>query len=58
MILALYVDDMLCFFLNNIEMLEREKAVIAERFKVDDIAEVNYVHGVGLKRNRDSKIRY
>lgn len=30
-ILALYVDDMLCFS-NNIEMLKNEKAAIARRF--------------------------
>ena len=53
-ILALYVDDML-WFSNNVEMLEREKAGIAERFKVDDMGEVNYVLGMAVKRNHESK---
>ena len=53
-ILALYVDDML-WFSNDVEMLEREKAAIAERFKVDDMGEVNYVLGMTVKRNRESK---
>ena len=53
-ILALYVDDIL-WFSNNAEMLKKEKAALAKRFKVDDMGEVSYVLGMSVKRDRDTR---
>lgn len=53
-IMAIYVDDML-WFSNNSEMLKKEKDMIAERFKVDDLGEVKYVLGMVIERNRKTR---
>ena len=53
-ILALYVDDILLFS-NNIDMLTKEKILLARRFKVEDLDEVHYVLGMSVERNRNSR---
>lgn len=49
-ILALYVDDMR--FLNNIDMLNEEKTLLARRFKVKDLDEMLYILGMSVKRKQ------
>ena len=40
------------FLSNNVEMLKKEKAAIAKRFKVEDLGEIHYVLGMTV---RDTK---
>ena len=50
-ILALYVDDIM-WFLNNIDMLNEEKTLLARRFKVKDLDEMLYILGMSVKRKQ------
>ena len=51
-IIAIYVDDIMIFFSNNTNMLEKEKSDLAKKFWVEDLGELHYVLGMFIKRNR------
>ena len=53
-ILAIWVDDILMFS-NNIDMLTDEKVSLGSRFKVEDLGEMHYIHGMCVQRDRKSR---
>ena len=50
-ILSLYADDIL-IARNNKEMIDTTKRWLSIKFKIKDIGEANYVHGVKIIRDR------
>ena len=53
-ILAIYVDDILCIS-NDIKFLTAEKSLLCNEFEIVDYGEVNYILGMSITRNRESR---
>ena len=53
-ILGVYVDDIIPVS-NNPALLKAEKAALCERFEMTDLGEVNYLLGMSIKRDRESR---
>ena len=54
-ILSLYVDDILLVG-NDIEMLNKIKSELSEKFETKDMGETSYVLGIQILRDRKSRI--
>ena len=54
MIIAVYVDDTVVMS-NSLEILNREKAMISERFSMDDRGEIHHILGMEVRRDRINK---
>lgn len=56
-ILSLYVDDILLTG-NCADMLSKTKSYLGSKFQMKDMGLANYVLGIRITRNRDSKLLY
>ena len=56
-ILALYVDDILIASSDN-DMLQKEKQMLSQRYKMEDMGPDHHCLGVLIERNRDNKTLY
>jgi len=52
-ILYLYVDDIMIFFI-NIQVINITKSFFSENFDIKDFARVNVILGIKLLRNNNS----
>ena len=53
--MSLYADDIL-IARNNKEMIDTTKRWLSIKFKMKDISEANYVHGVKIIRDRAKRL--